>query len=48
MGVAQVSPEVKLKSKTNTHEGDAGGIAVREGGRDAYGGRGARSAVVRH
>ena len=50
MGSAQVSREVESETKEMRQgAGTGGGNAAREGGRDAFDGRGGvRSAVVRH
>ena len=47
-GLAQRSREVEPESQKKGREVDAGGNAAQDGGRDAYGGRGAHFLVVRH
>ena len=47
-GLGAISREVEPESKEKGRVVDAGGNAVREGGRDACGGRGAHSLVARH
>ena len=48
MGLAQRSREVEAERQNKGREVDAGGNAAREGGRDAFRGRDARSVVVWH
>ena len=48
MGLAQRSREVEPESQKKGREVDAGENAARDGGSDAYGGRGAHFLVVRH
>ena len=48
MGSAQGSREVESETKEMRQGVGTGGNAAREGGRDACGGRGARSAIARH
>ena len=48
MSSAQGSREVESETKETRHDAGTGENAAREGGRDACGGRGALSAVVRH
>ena len=48
VGSAQGSREVGSETNGTRQGVGTGGGAAREGGRDACGGRGARSAVVRH
>ena len=48
MGLAQRSREVEAERQNKGREVGAGGNAAREGGRDAWADRGARSVVVRH
>ena len=48
VGLAQGSREVESETKETRRGDGTGGNAAREGGRDACGGSGARSVVVRH
>jgi len=45
---AKWNREVEPESQKKGREVDAGGNAARDGGRNAYGGRGAHFLVVRH